>query len=166
MRKLPTLTALVAGAVVAAWGMATSSAVATPNVNFTTVTHSVGRFAPIDVKTNSFLPHQVKIKTQGLSDVYVVENTVLPGGHSGWHTHAGPSLITVKSGEATFYEGDDPTCTPHVVKTGDGVIDEGDGHVHLLKNTGTVPLVTVTVQFLPTGSARRIDAPDPGNCAF
>jgi quercetin dioxygenase-like cupin family protein len=96
--------------------------------------------------------------------VYIVENTVKPGGSSGWHTHPGPSLITVKSGIATFYDSDDPTCTPHVVPAGTGVIDPGDGHVHLLRNEGSVDLVTVTVQILPAGAARRIDAPNPGNC--
>lgn len=37
-------------------------------------------------------------------------------------------------------------------------------HVHLLRNNGSVPLVTVTFQIVPAGAPRRIDAPDPGNC--
>jgi quercetin dioxygenase-like cupin family protein len=48
------------------------------------------------------------------ADVYVVTNTVLPGGNSGWHTHAGPSIVAVKSGTATVYDGDDPSCTPMI----------------------------------------------------
>jgi len=56
----------------------------------------------------------VKLKTKSDSDVYVVRNTVVPGGQSGWHYHPGPSLITVVQGTATFYDGDDPTCTPRV----------------------------------------------------
>jgi quercetin dioxygenase-like cupin family protein len=163
MRKLAVTTAILAG--VAAVMIATT-AYATPNADFSTVQLSKGRFGEIDVKTNDALPHQVKVKTKGDSDVYVVENTVKPGGHSGWHTHPGPSLITVKSGTATFYESDDPTCTPHVYQAGTGVIDPGDGHVHLLRNEGNVDLVTVTVQILPAGAPRRIDAPSPGNCPF
>jgi quercetin dioxygenase-like cupin family protein len=164
MRKLAVGTAvLAAGAAVL---MLTATAFATPSTDFTTVQLSKARFAKIDVKTNDALPHQVKVKTKGESDVYVVENTVKPGGSSGWHTHAGPSLITVKSGTATFYDSDDPTCTPHVVSAGAGVIDPGDGHVHLLRNEGNVDLVTVTVQILPAGADRRIDAPRPGNCPF
>ena len=96
----------------------------------------------------------------------VVENTAKPGGHSGWHTHPGPCLITIKSGTDTFYDGDDPTRTPHIYPTGAGVIDPGDGHIHVLRNEGNVDLVTVTVQILPAGALRRIDAPDPGNYAF
>lgn len=141
-------------------------ALATPGAGIVTTTLSLGRFEEIDVKTNDAHPHQVKLKTKGESDVYVVSNTIPPGGHSGWHTHPGPSLITVKSGTATFYESDDPTCTPHVYPAGTGVIDPGDGHVHLLRNEGSVDLVTITVQILPAGAPRRIDAPDPGNCPF
>jgi mannose-6-phosphate isomerase-like protein (cupin superfamily) len=75
-------------------------------------------------------------------------------------------LITVKEGTATFYDSDDPTCSPHVVQSGTGVIDPGDGHVHLLRNEGSVNLVTITVQIVPAGAPRRIDAPSPGNCGF
>jgi quercetin dioxygenase-like cupin family protein len=143
-----------------------ATALATANEGFSTEQLSFGNFGEIDVKTNDALPHQVKVKTKGDSDVYVVRNTVLPGGHSGWHTHPGPSLITVKEGTATFYDSDDPTCTPQVYPAGTGVIDRGDGHVHLLRNEGDVNLVTVTVQILPDGAPRRIDTPQPGNCPF
>jgi hypothetical protein len=53
-----------------------------------------------------------------------------------------------------------------VYPAGTGVIDPGDGHVHLLRNEGSANLVTVTVQILPAGAPRRIDAPAPGNCGF
>ena len=163
MKRLAVATAALAGVAVLLIG---ATAFATPNVNFSTVQLSKGRFGEIDVKTNNASQYQVKLKTKEDSDVYVVENTVKPGGSSGWHTHPGPSLITVKSGTATFYDGDDPTCTPHVYPAGTGTIDPGDGHVHLLRNEGTVDLVTVTVQFVPAGASRRIDAPSPGNCPF
>jgi hypothetical protein len=42
-----------------------------------------------------------------------------------------------------------------------GAIDVGDGHVHLLRNEGTSTLITVTVQFIPGGAGRRIDAAAP-----
>jgi quercetin dioxygenase-like cupin family protein len=146
--------------------VAAAAALATDGSGITTAQLSLGRFAAFDVQTNDGPRHRVKLKTKGDSDVYVVSNTVVPGGHSGWHTHPGPSLITVKEGTATFYDGDDPTCTPRVYPAGTGVIDPGDGHVHLLRNEGSVNLVTVTVQILPAGAPRRIDAPAPGNCGF
>ena len=126
----------------------------------------LGTFGKINVKTHNFPPHKVRLKTKGDSDVYVIRNTFDPGGSSGWHTHPGPSLITVTKGEITAYEGDDPKCRPKVYREGEGFVDPGDGHVHVLRNETTAPAETVAVQILPRGAARRIDAPDPGNCPF
>ncbi len=140
-------------------------ALATPGSGITTVNLSVGRFGPIDVKTETET-HEVELRTRGDSDVYVVSNTFAPGGSSGWHTHPGPSLITVKSGTITAYEGDDPTCTPRIYHAGEGFVDPGGDHVHLLRNETDSPAETIAVQLLPAGAPRRIDAPDPGNCPF
>src|SRR5438128_378064 len=93
------------------------------------------------------------------------QNTIAPGGTFGWHSHPGPSLVIVKSGTATFYMGDDPTCTPHVVTAGSGFVD-GGGDVHVVRNEGTVDLVTIVTSLVPAGAARRIDVPDPGTSRF
>jgi quercetin dioxygenase-like cupin family protein len=137
----------------------------TTGSGITTTTIVQGNFGDIDVKTN-FEGHEVDIDTKGDSDLYVVSNVLAPGGQTGWHTHPGPSLITVKSGTITAYEADDPNCTPTVYTAGQGFIDPGDGHLHLLRNEGTVPAETIAVQLVPDGGTRRIDAPDPGNCPF
>ena len=79
--------------------------------------------------------------------------------------HPGPSLVIVKSGTATFYMADDPTCTAHVVEAGSGFVDNGHD-THIVRNEGTVNLVTVVVSLVPAGFARRIDEPAPGNCPF
>jgi mannose-6-phosphate isomerase-like protein (cupin superfamily) len=140
-----------------------ATALATPSSGFSTEQLSLGRFGEIRINTGD-----VKLKTKGDSDVYVVRNTVVPGGQSGWHYHPGPSLITVVQGTATFYDGDDPSCAPRVFPAGTGIIDDAvdASHVHLLRNEGTSNLVTVTMQIVPAGATRRIDAPDPGNCNF
>jgi quercetin dioxygenase-like cupin family protein len=122
-------------------------------------------FDDIDVKTHTD-SLKVMIKTWGSSDVYVVTNTVAPGGHSGWHTHPGPSVVSVIAGTATYYDGDDPTCTPHVVHAGDGFIDQGGGHVHMVRNEGSATLTLVAFQIIPEGAVRRIGVPNPGNCLF
>jgi len=109
---------------------------------------------------------RVKIISKDPSDVYVVTNTVAPGGYSGWHTHPGPSVVIVKSGTATLYDGDDPNCAPVTVPAGSGFIDPGDGHVHMLRNEGAEPLITIAFQVIPTGLARRIDAAASSYCAF
>lgn len=139
---------------------------ATEGLMITSSTVSRGRFDEIDVKTGGAPGHGVSIATTGPSDVHVITNTIAPGGHTGWHTHPGPSLITVQAGTVTAYDGEDPTCTPRVYQAGSGFIDPGDGHVHLLRNEGDVDVVTIAVQIVPAGAERRIDAPDPGHCAF
>jgi quercetin dioxygenase-like cupin family protein len=140
-------------------------AMATPGSGIATTNISVGLFETIDVKTHVG-QHKVKIDTKGPSDVYVVSNVIAPNGHTGWHTHPGPSLITVKAGAVTAYEGDDPTCSPTVYTAGQGFVDPGDGHVHILRNEGSVAAETIAVQLLPQGAVRRIDVPAPGTCPF
>ncbi len=103
-------------------------------------------------------------RVRGDSDVYVIQNTFPPGAHSGWHTHPGPSLITVTSGALTVYEASDPTCTPIIYTAGQSFTDIGCGDVHLIRNEGSVNAATVVVQIVPAGEPRRIDADAPGNC--
>lgn len=158
------LTGLVVCSVLGIIGF-TETALATGSSGFSSMVLGPSRLDEIDVKTKVG-DHEVEIKTEGSSDVYIVTNTVALGGYSGWHTHPGPSLVTVKSGTATFYDGDDPTCTPRVVQAGEAVVDIGGGHVHMVRNEGNVQLELVAFQIVPQGAARRIDVPDPGNCPF
>jgi quercetin dioxygenase-like cupin family protein len=142
-------------------------ALATPS-SVTTTILGKSLFDEIDFNAHT-LPAdlwQTRLKTRGLSDVYVVDNKLAPGASTGWHSHPGPSLILVVSGTVTNYMGDDPSCTAHVYTAGSGFDDVGGGDVHNLRNEGSVPAETIAVQFLPKGAVRRIDAPDPGNCHF
>jgi quercetin dioxygenase-like cupin family protein len=107
---------------------------------------------------------ELKTKVKGDSDVYVTRHTFQPGQHTGWHTHPGPSLITVVAGELTVYESDSPNCTPVVYHTGESFTDIGCGDVHLVRNEGTVPAMDVAVQIIPAGAPRRIDADQPAAC--
>jgi quercetin dioxygenase-like cupin family protein len=140
-------------------------ALATSGSGITTTNISVGDFAEIDADVRGY-GYKLSVKAKGASDVYVVSNVFAPGGHSGWHTHPGPSLITVKSGTISAYSGDDPSCTAEIYPAGTGFVDPGDGHVHILRNEGDVPAETIAVQLLPDGAPRRIDSPAPGNCPF
>ncbi len=106
----------------------------------------------------------LKLKVKGDSDVYITQHTFPLGAHTGWHTHPGPSLITVVSGVLMVYDADDPTCTPKTYSAGQSFTDIGCGDVHLVRNEGTVEAVDVAVQIVPAGADRRIDAPDPANC--
>lgn len=106
-----------------------------------------------------------KIQTQGVSDLHIIEVRIQPGESLPWHQHAGPSFFAVKSGTATLYDGDDPSCTPHAVQAGSTLFEPG-GHAHIVRNEGNVELVNVVVQLLPAGSPRLIPVSNPGNCPF
>ena len=98
-------------------------------------------------------------------DIVVQKHDFLPGGNTGWHQHPGPIFITVTSGTLTFYEADDPTCTPHVYSAGQGFVDTGDGHIGY--NRTTQPASDVAVAIAPVGAGFRteLSAPNP-NCGF
>ena len=121
---------------------------------------TIGLAGSVDAKGHA----GIRIVAEVPTDVYVVTNTVEPGGYSGWHTHSGPSLVLVKSGTATVYDGDDPDCTPATYPAGTGFVDAGDGHVHMVRNAGSVQLELIAFQMIPAGAARRIESPDPGFC--
>lgn len=145
-------------------------ALATTPQGVVTTTFGVGRFDNIDANSKTDVRPsaaanfwRARIKTKGASDLYVLQNTISPGGTFGWHGHPGPSLVIVKSGTATFYLADDPTCSPQRVYAGQGFVDQG-GDVHVVRNEGNVDLVTVVVSLVPAGFPRRIDEPAPANC--
>lgn len=145
-------------------------AVATPASGVTTTVFGVGRFDDIDSTTKTDIDPghrkdfwQARINTKGASDVHVLQNTIVPGGTFGWHSHPGSSLVIVKSGTATFYMGDDPSCAPQVVPAGSGFVDNGHD-VHVVRNEGSEDLVTIVVSLVPAGFARRIEEPAPASC--
>lgn len=167
-KRLRLLLAVLAGLVISAVaGIVTwpGIALATPGFQFNSETLVRSFIDEIDIKIYGDT-HKVKIKTKGPSDVYVVRNKVPPGGYSGWHTHPGPSIVSVKAGRATVYSGDDPYCTPTTYPAGTGFVDEGGGHVHMVRNEGTVELEVIAFQIIPAGADRRIDAPASPYCSF
>ena len=111
---------------------------------------------------------KAEIETEEPSDFHVIEVTIPPLGTIGWHSHAGPSFVVVKSGTATLYDAADAKCTRHVIKADSGLgLFEPGGHVHIVRNEDpNETLVNVVVHLLPAGAARLISEPDPGNCAF
>lgn len=146
------------------------SASATPAVGFMSTTTAQGQFASFDV-SNYFVSDRGKLwlsqqKTIGKSDGYFLTNIWQPGGSTGWHTHPGHTLIIVTAGTITHYDGDDPSCTPHVYTVGMTFVDRGGSHVHNVRNEGDVVAQVIAFRLVPTGQPGRIDAADPGNCHF
>jgi quercetin dioxygenase-like cupin family protein len=151
-------------AALAAWPLIAGPAQATPASGFTAVQQLKGLYNPVDAtaETDGW---EVEVKTKGETDLYVTRNAIAVGGHSGWHRHPGPSLITVTIGEITAYDSDNPLCTPKVYRAGEGFVDSGH-HSHILRNESGAPAETIAVQFLEKGATRRIDASKPTNCDF
>jgi len=152
-----------------------ANVLATPATGQSTTTLAKSQFDAISVRAHSD-PGSIwrtRLKTKGLSDVYVVDNKFDPVNtatnvvaSSGWHSHPGPSLIFVVAGTVTNYTGDDPSCQGRSYSAGQGFIDSGKD-VHNLRNEGNVTAETIAVQFLQGGAPiRRIDQPKPASCPF
>lgn len=141
-------------------GIALRIAWATPGVGITT-TILTGPVHFDEIHAMSHTPdHTAVINTRGVSDVYLVDNKIVPGGSTGWHSHPGISFVTVRTGIATEYHADDPTLTPTVYPAGAGFV-EVPGRVHLIRNEGTADLELVAFQLIPFGATRKIDEPAP-----
>jgi hypothetical protein len=147
---------------------------ATPASGFSGSTIALGRFGDIDATNHQVPSSPAKVdgrafpwvsfqKTQGPSDLYVQSNVWIPGGSTGWHSHPGHSLIIVTAGTVTVYDGD---CVPREYTKGDGFVDEGGDHVHLIRNEGGVDATTIAAQLIPAGADRRIGADAPAGCPF
>jgi len=120
-----------------------------------------------DFKVASFPDNggMFKAEAKGPIDVVVRRHDYVAGGSTGWHKHPYPVLITVVQGTLTFYDANDPTCTPTVVSVGGGYVDSGEGH--LVRNETGAAAVDISVIMAPVGAPFRseIDAPNP-NCGF
>ena len=94
--------------------------------------------------------------------------TFPPGSYSGWHSHPGPVFFTVRTGALTVYEGNDPTCSPHVFTAGAGAVEAGSSdHIHMVRNeTGSLAEAVVTYMVPVGADPLRTDLPNPGNCPF
>jgi quercetin dioxygenase-like cupin family protein len=97
-------------------------------------------------------------------DVIVRQHDYAAHSTTGWHSHPGPVFITVTRGQLTFYELDDPTCTPHVVSAGQGFVDDGVGHV--VRNETDEPAQDISVITAPVAGVFRTNLPAGPHCAF
>jgi quercetin dioxygenase-like cupin family protein len=175
--KIRTLPLLIAPVLIALGAFTAAPALATPNCGVITDnllypgqpvdTAHAAHFpsGSLNLMCRSNLPAWLlNTRIRGDSDLYITKHTFPVGAHTGWHTHPGPSLITVVAGELTVYESDSPNCAPIVYHAGESFTDVGCGDIHLVRNEGTVPAMDVAVQIVPAGAARRIDADQPASC--
>ena len=122
---------------------------------------------PTDLKFKVKGQSQEVIQVNNAQETVVQQIIIAPGGNTGWHSHPGPVVVLIKSGQMSFYDSEDPTCTVRTYSAGQAFIDSGQGHVHIARNEGSVNLELWATYFdVPAGGAFRIDAPNPGNCSF
>ena len=91
--------------------------------------------------------------------------TIPPGGHTGWHTHPGPTFVAVADGEGTLYHGMSG-CPVTKYATGAAFM-QPQTEVHNMRNEASKPLVLWAFYALPPGTpntAIRIDQPQPAAC--
>jgi quercetin dioxygenase-like cupin family protein len=104
----------------------------------------------------------VRLRSTPDTSTVVAKFTFGPNSSTGWHTHPGRTLVTVKSGTFTVYHAED--CDPLVYQPGDAFV-ELPTTVHVGRNETTQPVQLGVVFFrVPTGGSPRIDQPQPENC--
>jgi quercetin dioxygenase-like cupin family protein len=142
------------------------AAIATPGLNAVGVTEARGTLGEDQIVNSKSGVH---LKTKGSVDVATQQITIGGGGHTGWHSHPGPVLVTIKSGALRVIYADDETCEGTVYSQGQSFIDRGDENVHIARNaSATEPIVlwaTYLVPGTPVTTGFRIDvATAPSNC--
>lgn len=114
MTKHDTMRLRWVAAVVVASACAIVPAAATPPVGLTfELLAGPIVFAPWDVNVSPIdknVKWDMKLSSRSDSDIYIVRNTVAPGGNLGWHTHPGPTMVSVIEGAVLLYDGTDPLC--------------------------------------------------------
>jgi hypothetical protein len=123
---------------------------------------------PVDIKFKLEDGRQEVIHVPNAQDTVMQQLVFAPGGHTGWHSHPGPAIALIKSGQFTLYSGDDPTCSGRTYLAGQAFVDSGQGHAHIGRNLSATENAEVWVTYLdvPPGTPVRIDLPSPGNCHF
>ena len=163
----PRMPFLAAAAVASVALMAIGAAIASasPASGVTPTVLARGSYDRFKVMSNPDTGGLFKAEAKGPIDVVVRRHEYGVGATTGWHAHPYPVFITVISGTVTFYEYDDPTCTPTVVAAGEGYVDSGKGHIG--RNLSGQPAVDISVIMAPVGLAFRaeLDAPGP-HCGF
>jgi mannose-6-phosphate isomerase-like protein (cupin superfamily) len=91
---------------------------------------------------------------------------IAPGGHTGFHTHPGPTVVAIVAGEGTLYHSGEAGCPGHKFGANSGFFQPSADN-HILKNEGSAQLELFAFYLLPPGTpntAIRTDQPQPSGC--
>jgi quercetin dioxygenase-like cupin family protein len=98
----------------------------------------------------------VSLEDRGQSDVYFQDLVIGPGGYTGWHSHPGVVLLTVKEGAVEFY---DETCARRTFMAGQSFTEGSEAHAAVNRGTSNTRLLIAYI--VKRGEARRIETPQP-----
>lgn len=99
------------------------------------------------------------LEDKGESEFYIQDLVVGPGGYTGWHSHPGLLLVTVKEGAVEFY---DKNCVKRTYTAGQSFSEAEEPHNAINRGTGNAHLLIAYI--VKKGEPRRIEAPQPA-CA-
>jgi quercetin dioxygenase-like cupin family protein len=99
-------------------------------------------------------------------DVVVAQNTVPPGGSSGWHMHPGGAIVVIAQGQITTYESVGQHCIVTTYTAGQAFTERANKPLIAVNQGSTVTISYATFPNVPVGitGAQRIDLPNPGTC--
>jgi quercetin dioxygenase-like cupin family protein len=148
---------LLAGLIALA-GIGVGVALATAPSGVRTVDYAATGTIPEAVHINA---DRIKLQTKDVANVVTQLITYQPGASSGWHSHVGIVVVTVKDGAVTRYESG---CVGHTFHEGDVFIETGDMGPIVLRNESAAPahLAATFVTNPPVPANLRIDQPNPG----
>ena len=116
---------------------------------------------PVSTVTAVVDQDPIRINMRRGTEVTTRRILVAVGGHTSWHYHPGPHLVTVARGTVTVFETD---CTARgTFEPGTGFFDPGSAkprHIHALYNTGSEEAEVVITDFREQGGKLAVDA-DP-----
>lgn len=98
----------------------------------------------------------VILEDKGQSEFYFQDLVVGPGGRTGWHSHPGLLLITVKEGSVDWYDKD---CAKRSYTAGQSFTESAEPHNVLNPGPGNTRLLIAYI--VKKGEPRRIESPQP-----
>lgn len=122
-----------------------------------TGTHGIVRTEESNVQMND----PIRINEKAGAQVIVAHITVEPGGHTPWHYHPGPHIVSVRKGNVEVYKTD---CTFTGYTAGTGFYDVGrthHPHIHTLRNPSPTEIAEVVITDIRGGDLRPTVVADP-----
>src|SRR5688572_14098633 len=121
---------LALAAIIAAFSAVVVVAALTPAHLVSGTILARGSFADqTDIKFKIKGQGQEVINVNNAAETVMQKIVIAPGGHTGWHSHPGPVVVLVASGQMSFYDSEDPTCSVRIYSAGEAFVDSGQGHV-------------------------------------